>query len=392
MSQKAVIVSAVRTPIGSFGGSLSSVPVPKLGATAIRAALERAKVDGADVDEVLMGCVLPAAVGQAPARQASKAAGIPDSVGCVTTNKVCGSGMKTVIGAAQAIALGDAKIVVAGGMESMSSAPYYLTKARTGYRMGNGEVIDGMVFDGLWDPYNNFHMGNAGELCARERKIDRERQDKFAAESYRRSQAAVKEGLFKDEIVPVEVPQRKGDPVVVSDDEEPFRGKIEKLGGLRPAFDKAGTITAGNASTINDGASALVVMSQDEADRRGLEPLATIVGYAGAAKAPEWFTTAPVDAIRALFEKTGKKVDDVDLWEINEAFSVVTLVALDDLAIPAERTNIRGGAVSLGHPIGCSGARILTTLLHAMKSTGKKRGVASLCIGGGEALAMMVER
>jgi acetyl-CoA C-acetyltransferase len=277
-------------------------------------------------------------------------------------------------------------------MESMSRAPYYLPQARTGYRMGNGELVDGMVHDGLWDPYNDFHMGKAGELCASERKIDRERQDAWAALSYRRAQAAVKEGLFRDEIVPVEVPQRKGAPVVVSDDEEPFRGKIDALPSLRAAFAKDGTITAGNASTINDGAAALVVMSRQEADRRGLAPLATITGYAGAAGAPEWFTTAPAKAIQNLLAKTGVAAGDVDLWEINEAFAVVSLVNQDELGIADDRLNVRGGAVALGHPIGCSGARILTTLLYAMKQGGKARGVASLCIGGGEAVALMVER
>ena len=392
MSREVVIVSGARTPIGSFGGALSSVPAPQLGAVAIKAALSRAGVEGKDVDEVLMGCVLPAGQGQAPARQASLAAGVPQSVGCVTLNKVCGSGLKTVMMAAAAIKAGDADIVVAGGMENMSSVPYMLPKARTGYRMGNGEIIDGMVHDGLWDPYNNFHMGKAGELCASECKIDRERQDALAALSYQRAQNAVKEGLFDEEVEPVSVPQRKGDPIVVDTDEEPFRGKIDKLPSLRTAFQKDGTITAGNASTINDGAAAVVVMSKEEADKRGLTPLANITGYAGAAQAPEWFTTAPAKAMANLLEKTGKKVSDVDLWEINEAFAVVSLANTDELSIPEDRVNVRGGAIALGHPIGCSGARLLVTLLHAMKQTDKKRGVVSLCIGGGEAVAVMVER
>ncbi|MCB9566318.1 MAG: acetyl-CoA C-acyltransferase [Myxococcales bacterium] len=392
MSREVVIVSAARTPIGSFQGGLSSLTAPQLGSVAIKAALERAQLAGDDVQEVLMGCVLPAAIGQAPARQASRGAGIPDHVGCVTINKVCGSGLKTVMMAAQAIRAGDADIVVAGGMESMSNVPYYLPQARTGYRMGNGTVVDGMVHDGLWDPYNNFHMGMAGELCARECQIDRERQDGWAAESYRRAQAAVAEGLFREEIAPVSVPQRKGDPVLFSDDEEPSRGNIAKLAGLRPAFDKKGTITAGNASTINDGGAAVVVMSGDEARRRGLEPLARISGYAGHAQAPEWFTTAPAGSIEGLLKKTGHKVDDVDLWEINEAFAVVSLVNQDRLGIASDRLNVRGGAVALGHPIGASGCRILITLIHALKQTGKHRGVASLCIGGGEAVALMVER
>jgi acetyl-CoA C-acetyltransferase len=392
MSREVVIVSAARTPIGSFGGALGTVPSPTLGAVAIKAALERAGVAGAEVDEVLMGCVLPAGVGQAPARQAMIGAGIPNTVGAVTVNKVCGSGLKTVMMAAQAIRAGDADVVVAGGMESMSLAPYYLTQARTGYRMGNGTLVDGMVHDGLWDPYNDFHMGQAGELCAREKKIDRERQDAWAATSYQRAQAAVKEGLFNEEITGVPVPQRKGPPLTVAEDEEPFRGKVEALPSLRPAFTKDGTITAGNASTLNDGGAALVVMAADVAARRGLRPLATIVGYAGAAQAPEWFTTAPAKAIANLMRTTGKAVGDVDLWEINEAFAVVSLVNQDELQIPDDRLNVRGGAVALGHPIGCSGARILVTLLHAMKQQGKARGVASLCIGGGEGVALMVER
>jgi acetyl-CoA C-acetyltransferase len=390
--REVVIVSAVRTPIGSFRGALSSVPAVKLGAVAIKGALDKAGVDGADVDEVLMGMVLPAGVGQAPARQASKGAGLPDSVGCVTLNKVCGSGLKAVMLAAQAIKAGDAEIVVAGGMENMSSVPYLLPDARDGMRMGNKSVVDGMVHDGLWDPYNDFHMGVAGELCATECGISRDRQDEYAAESYRRAQAAVKEGLFAAEIIPVEVPQRRGDPVVVDSDEEPFRGSIEKLGKLRAAFKKDGTVTAGNASTLNDGASALVVMSKEEADKRGLTPLCTIRAYAGHAQAPEWFTTAPAGSIANVLEKTGVGAGDVDLWEINEAFAVVGIANEDKVGIDHARVNVRGGAVALGHPIGCSGARILTTLIHTMDQMDKHRGIASLCIGGGEAVAVMVER
>jgi len=391
MSREVVIVSAARTPIGSFQGGLAALSAPQLGSVAIKAALERAGLDGKDLDEVLMGCVLPAGIGQAPARQASRGAGVPDHVGCVTVNKVCGSGLKTVMMAASAIRGGDAEIILAGGMESMSNVPYYLPQARTGYRMGNGTLVDGMVHDGLWDPYKNFHMGVAGELCARECQIDRARQDGWAAESYRRAQAAVKEGLFREEIAPVPVPQKKGDPLLFADDEEPGRGSIEKLGTLRPAFDKNGTITAGNASSINDGAAAVVVMSAAEAQRRGLTPIARIVGQAGAAQAPEWFTTAPAASIDNLLKKTGHKVEDVDLWEINEAFAVVSLVNQDRLGIASDRLNVRGGAVALGHPIGASGTRILVTLIHALKQAGKRRGVASLCIGGGEAVALMVE-
>ncbi|MCA9710171.1 MAG: acetyl-CoA C-acyltransferase, partial [Myxococcales bacterium] len=369
-----------------------TVPAPQLGAVAIKAALQRASVAPADVDEVLMGCVLPAGIGQAPARQAAKAAGVPNEVGALTVNKVCGSGLKTVMLAAQMIKAGDAKILVAGGMENMSLAPYYLPQARTGYRMGHGQVVDGMVHDGLWDPYNDFHMGKAGELCARECKIDRERQDAFAAQSYRRALASIEEGLFAAEIVPVEVPQRKGDPVRVDRDEEPFRGNVDKLPTLRAAFQKDGTITAGNAPSVNDGGAAVVVMHGDEAQRRGLTPLATITGYAGAAQAPEWFTTAPAKAMKALLDKTGHAVGDVDLWEVNEAFSAVALANADSLGIPEDRLNVRGGAVALGHPIGCSGTRVLVTLLYALQQTGGKRGVASLCLGGGEAVALMVER
>ena len=393
MSREVVIASAARTPIGSFQGALSPLPATKLGSVAIAAALERAGVDGKDIDEVLMGMVLPAGAGQAPARQASKGAGVPDSVGALTLNKVCGSGLKAVMLAAQAIKAGDAEIMVAGGMESMSNTPYMLPNARGGYRLGHGQLVDGVIRDGLWDPYNDYHMGNAGELCAKECQIPRDRQDAFAADSYRKAQASVKEGLFKDEIVPVEVPQRKGDPVVVADDEEPMRGNVDKLPKLRPAFQRdGGTVTAGNAPAINDGAAALVIMSAEEAERRGITPLAKITGYSGHAQAPEWFTTAPTGAVKTLMEKTGQTVDNVDLFEINEAFSVVALANQDNLGIPSEKLNVRGGAVALGHPIGCSGARILVTLLYALKGTDGQRGVASLCLGGGEAVAVMVER
>jgi acetyl-CoA C-acetyltransferase len=392
MSREVVIASAARTPIGSFQGALASVPAVKLGATAIKAALERANVEGRELDEVLMGMVLPAGAGQAPARQAAKAAGVPDSVGALTLNKVCGSGLKAVMIAAQAIRAGDGEIVVAGGMESMSNVPYLLPGARDGLRMFNKTLVDGMVHDGLWDPYNDFHMGNAGDLCARECGIGRERQDEFAAESYRRAQHSITEGLFAKEIVPVAVPQRKGDPILVDKDEEPFRGNIAKLPTLSPAFGKNGTITAGNAPSINDGAAALVVMSREQADKRGIKPLAVIKGYAGFAQAPEWFTTAPAGAMQALLDKTKTKVDEVDLWEINEAFAVVALANQDKLGIPGDRINVRGGAVALGHPIGCSGARVLVTLLYALEALGKQRGIASLCLGGGEAVALMVER
>ena len=392
MSREVVIASAARTPIGSFQGALSSVKATELGAAAIKAALERAGISGREVDEVLMGMVLPAGTGQAPARQASIGAGIPDSVGALTLNKVCGSGLKAVMLAAQAIRAGDGEIFVAGGMESMSNAPYLLPGAREGLRLFNKTLVDGLVHDGLWDPYNDYHMGNAGDLCARECGISREAQDEFAAESYRRAQAAVSEGLFAPEIVPVAVAQRRGDPIMVDKDEEPFRGKIEKLPSLRAAFTKDGTVTAGNAPSINDGAAALVVMSREQADKRGIKPLAVIKGYAGYAQAPEHFTTAPAGAMQALLDKTGVSVGDVDLWEINEAFAVVALANQAKLEITSDRINVRGGAVALGHPIGCSGARVLVTLIHAMQQLGKQRGVASLCLGGGEAVALMVER
>ncbi|MBC8205266.1 acetyl-CoA C-acetyltransferase [bacterium] len=390
--REVVIVSAVRTPIGSFMGSLSAVPAPKLGAVVIDAAVKRAGIAKDKIDEVIMGCVLQAGIGQAPARQAMRFAGIPDSTQTMTIHKVCGSGLKSVMLAAQAIALGDADIIVAGGMENMSIAPYYLPKARTGYRMGNGEIVDGMVFDGLWDPYDNVHMGNCAEVCAKEYKITREEQDAYAAESYTRAQKAIAEGLFKPEIVPVEIPQRKGDPIVVSEDEEPGKGSPAKFARLRPAFDKEGTVTAANASSINDGAAALVVMAADTAAKLGVKPIAKIIGQASFAQEPVWFTTAPAGAIKKVLSKTGLTKADIDLWEINEAFSVVAIVNNRLLELDPAKVNIRGGAVAFGHPIGASGARILTTLLYAMKDTGAKKGCAALCIGGGEASALIVER
>jgi acetyl-CoA C-acetyltransferase len=390
--RETVIVGAARTAIGSFNGSLSSVPAPRLGAAAIKAALERAGVEPGSVGEVYMGTVLPAGVGQAPARQAALFAGLPEQVPCTTVNKVCGSGLKAVMLAAQAIALGDAEIAVAGGMENMSLVPYYLPEARNGYRMGHGRVLDGLVHDGLWDVYNDFHMGSAAELCSREMCITREDQDAFAAESYRRSLEAISSGAFKREIVPVAVPQRKGDPVLVDTDEEPGRGAPSKLAGLRPAFEKDGTVTAGNASSINDGAAALVLMSGDEARRRGLKPLARIVAHASAGQKPEWFTTAPAASITRALDKAGLGLSDIDCFEINEAFSVVSLANERLLKLDPARVNPRGGAVSLGHPIGASGARILVTLLHTLEDTGGRRGLASLCIGGGEAVCLIVDR
>jgi len=389
--REVVIVSAVRTPIASFMGAFANIPAPKLGAVAIKAALERAGVDPGSVDEVLMGNVLQAGIGQAPARQAAIYAGVPNSVGATTVHKVCGSGMKTILLGSQMIRCGDADIIVAGGMENMSLAPYYLPKARAGQRMGHGKMLDGMIHDGLWDPYNNEHMGNAGELCAREKDFSREAQDAFATESYRRANNAIAEGLFKDEIVPVEVPQRRGDPLVVDSDEEPGRGKPEKFGKLRPAFDKEGTITAANASSINDGASAVVLMSRDKADELGITPIARILGTGKHAQAPEWFTTAPAKATANAIAKAGLNLDDIDLFEINEAFSVVALAVAKEMGASLEKVNVRGGAVALGHPIGCSGNRIVVTLLHSLKQSGKKYGAAGICLGGGEGIALVVE-
>ena len=386
------IVAATRTPIGSFMGALSSLAAPRLGAATIEASLKQAGLEAKAVGEVFMGNVLSAGVGQAPARQAARFAGLPDDVPATTVNKVCGSGLQSVILGAKTIALGDADVVVAGGMESMSRVPYYLPKARDGYRMGHGEVVDGMIFDGLWDPYGDVHMGSCGELCASEHGFSREAQDAFARESYRRAMSAQKEGLFADEICPLSIPQRKGDPLVVDSDEEPGRGNPDKFAALRPAFKKDGTITAANASSINDGASSLILASEQAVKDHDLKPLARIVGYGGAAQAPDWFTTAPAAAIETTLKKVGLTKDDIDLHEINEAFSVVTMVVSKLVGLDLARVNVRGGAVALGHPIGASGARILTTLLYAMRDQKVQRGMASICIGGGEALAMVVER
>ncbi len=386
------IVSATRTPIGAYLGSLSALTAPQLGTTAIKAALERAKVAPELVGEVFMGNVLTAGIGQAPARQAQRGAGIPDSVQATTISKVCGSGMQALIFGAQAIALGDRDIIVAGGMESMSNVPYYMDKARQGYRMGNATLIDGMIHDGLWDPYANVHMGSCGDKCAAEYKISREAQDEYAKDSFRKALSAQKEGLFDAEIAPVAVPQRKGDPVMVKDDEGPAKGDPSKFASLRPAFGKDGTITAANASSINDGASALVLASEAAVKKHGLKPLARIVGYGGAAQEPSLFTTSPAKAMDLTLAKTGLSVADIDLVEINEAFGVVAMVCGQLSKLDPQRINVRGGAVALGHPIGASGARIVTTLLHALQHANKKRGMASICIGGGEALAMIVER
>jgi acetyl-CoA C-acetyltransferase len=386
------LVSATRTPIGSYLGSLSTLPAPRLGATAIGGAVERARLSPDAVDEVFFGNVLSAGIGQAPARQASRFAGLPDRVPTTTVNKVCGSGLQAVVLGARAILVGDASIVVAGGMESMSNVPYYLREARSGYRLGDGKLVDGMIFDGLWDPYNDFHMGQAGELCARELGISRADQDEFAAESYRRARAAQAAGAFSSEIVGVKVPGKKGSETEVLLDEEPARGDPARFADLRPAFDKEGTITAANASSLSDGASALVLASAEAVKRHQLEPLARIVGWGAAARAPEWFTTAPAGAIENTLAKLGLDAKDIDLWEINEAFSCVTIACTRLAGIDPQRVNVRGGAVALGHPIGASGARVLTTLLFALRSENQRRGLATLCIGGGEAVAVVVEQ
>ncbi|NOK37345.1 acetyl-CoA C-acetyltransferase [Corallococcus exercitus] len=393
MAREVVIVGAARTPIGSFQGALSKLTAPQLGAIAIKAALERAGVKPEAVQEVIMGCVLQAGVGQAPARQASIFAGIPESVPAVTLNKVCGSGLKTVIAAAQAIALGDADVIVAGGMESMSNAPYLSHTMRGGARMGNVEFKDAMINDGLWDVYGNVHMGNCAEECATSQGISRAQQDEFALESTRRAIQAQKEGLFAAEIVPVQIPGKKPDEfTTVSEDEGPKNAKPDKIPGLKPVFKKDGTVTAANASSINDGAAAVVLMSEERAKAEGRTILGRIKGYAQAARKPVEFTIAPADAINALLKKQNITAKDVDLWEINEAFSVVSIANNRILGLEPQKVNVRGGAVVLGHPIGASGTRVLITLLHTMKDQDKKRGVASLCIGGGEGIALMVER
>ena len=386
-----VILSAARTPVGSFLGKLSSLSAPQLGSAAIRGALERAGVDASQVEQVILGNVLQAGIGQAPARQAALGAGIPKSVPCITLHKVCGSGMRAVMDASNAIIAGEYELAVAGGMESMSNAPYLLERVRSGYRMGNAALVDSMIKDGLWDPYKDVHMGNCAELCAGKYHFTRQEQDAFALESYKRAQNASKTCLTSAEIVPVEVAQKKGDPIKIDTDEEPFAAPLEKMGSLKPAFQKDGTVTAANASKINDGAAALVVASEKKARELGKTPIARIVDYAGVAQEPEWFTTAPIGAIRKLLEKTGLTVADVDLFEINEAFAAVAMAAIKDLDLDPARVNIRGGAVAIGHPIGASGARILTTLIHALRKENKKRGIAAICIGGGEATAMLVE-
>ncbi len=392
MAQDPVVIAGMaRTPIGNFQGAFAGVPSTALGATAIKAALERGGVKAGDVEEVLMGCVLPAGLGQAPARQASLGAGIPVSAGCVTVNKVCGSGMKTVMMAHDAIAAGSASVVVAGGMESMTNAPHLLPSGRAGIKFGNGQIFDHMAYDGLEDPYNNHSaMGIFAEKCAREWQFSREEQDEYSMRSVTRAQEAIKTGKFRAEIVPLEVAGRKG-TVTVSDDEKPGLVDASKIPSLRPAFEKDGTVTAGSASAISDGAAALVVMRQSEAEKRGAKPIAKILGHATHSQEPEWFTTAPVDSIKNLLAKVGWSASEVDLYEINEAFAVVPMAAMRELKIPAEKINIHGGGIALGHPIGASGARIIVTLINALQQTGGKKGVASLCIGGGEATSVAME-
>ncbi|HMS56533.1 MAG TPA: thiolase family protein [Fimbriimonadaceae bacterium] len=387
----AVILSGVRTPIGAFMGSLSGITAPRLGAIAIKESLVRAGVSPDQVDEVIMGCVLTGAMGQAPARQAAIYGGLPDSVPCLSINKVCGSGMKSVMLAAQSVRLGDSSVVVAGGMESMSNAPYALEKARTGYRMGNGTLIDTMIHDGLWDPYSNVPMGNCGDLCAKECNFTREQLDAFSQESVRRARAAQDGGLLAQEIVPVEVPQRKGDPLVVDKDEEPGRAMPDKIPSLRPAFDKEGVTTAGNASSIDDGAAALVISSAERAKELGVKPLARIVGYATHAQQPQWFTTAPATAIEKLLANAGLTVSDIDLFEVNEAFAVVAMVVAQKVGISHDKLNVNGGAVAIGHPIGMTGARLVLTAMHELRRRGGRYAVATPCIGGGEATAVLIE-
>ena len=386
-----VILSAARTPIGSFLGTLSSLPAPKLGAVAIEAAVQRAGVKPDVFDQVIMGNVLQAGQGQAPARQAGIFAGLPKKTGAITLHKVCGSGLRAVMDARNGIVAGEWRAVVAGGMESMSLAPHLLEQSRRGYRMGPATVADSMIKDGLWDPYGDKHMGNCGELCAKEYQFSREEQDAFALESYQRARAAVEAGRFDDELVAVEIPQRKGDPITVDKDEEPFSAPLDKMAKLRPAFAKEGTITAANASKINDGAAALVVASDERARERGAEPLVRIVSQGSVAQEPDWFTTAPVGAARLALERAGLKPGDIDRWEINEAFSVVTMAAIRDLELDHAKVNARGGAVALGHPIGASGARILTTLIHTLTQEKLRYGCVSICIGGGEAASMVIE-
>ncbi len=390
--KEVVIVAAVRTPIGMWGGALKDFSATKLGAIAIKGALERAGVNPSEVNEVLMGCVMQANLGQAPARQAARFAGIPDNVPCTTINKVCASGMKAVMQGAQSIMLGDNDVVIAGGMESMSNVPFYSENMRWGNKYGNVTLNDGIIKDGLLDVYHNYPMGNAAELCAKECNISREDQDAFAVESYKRSQTAIEAGLFTNEIVPVEVPQKKGDPILVTKDEEAYNVKFDKISGLKSAFVKDGSVTAANSSTMNDGATALILMSKEKAEALGLKPLAKLIGYADAEQAPEWFTTTPSIAVPKAVAKAGLKMEDIEYFELNEAFSVVGLVNCRNMNLSADKVNVNGGAVALGHPLGSSGARIITTLINVLNQKGAKYGAAGICNGGGGASAVVIER
>ncbi len=386
------IVSAVRTPVGCWGGALKDFSATKLGAIAIKGAIEKAGINAAEVNEVLMGCVMQANVGQAPARQAAKFAGLADNVICTTVNKVCASGMKAVMQGAQSIMLGDSDVVVAGGMESMSNVPFYNENLRWGNKYGNVTVIDGLAKDGLTDVYHNYPMGNCSDLCATTYNITREAQDEFAITSYKRSQASIEAGLFANEIVPVIVPQKKGDPIVISKDEEPYNVKFDKIPGLRPAFTKDGSATAANSSTMNDGASALVLMSKEKAESLGIKPIAILRGYADAAQAPEWFTTSPSIAVPKAVAKAGLKMEDINYFEFNEAFASVGLVNMEILKLNPDQVNVNGGAISLGHPLGSSGSRIMVTLINVLQQKGAKYGVAAICNGGGGASAVVIER
>ena len=391
MNKTVYIVSAVRTPMGSFGGALKDVPAPQLGAVAIKAALGKAGVSPDQVDELLMGCVIQANLGQAPARQAAKAADLPDKVVCTTVNKVCASGMKAIMQGAQSILLGDAEVVVAGGMENMSAVPFYVPNLRWGNKYGETPLIDGLQKDGLTDCYSNFAMGCAADICAAENKISREDQDAFAVESYQRSQAAWNEGRFADEVVPVVISSKKGD-ITVDKDEEPWNVKFDKIASLKPAFGKEGTVTAANASTMNDGAAALVLMSQEKADSLGIKPIAIIRSYADAEQEPVWFTTTPSVAVPLAVKKAGLQMSDVDYVELNEAFSVVGIINSKNMNLDPSKVNVNGGAVSLGHPLGCSGARIIVSLINVLQQKGGKIGAAGICNGGGGASAMVIER
>src|SRR5436190_865642 len=385
------VVSAVRTPIGSYGGSLKDIPATKLGAIVIKSAIEKAGIKPEQVDEVLMGCVLQANLGQAPARQAAKFAGLPDSVISTTVNKVCASGMKAISQAAQSIMLGDSDIVVAGGMENMSAVPYYVENLRWGNKYGDTKLIDGLAKDGLTDCYHGYAMGCAADLTAVDHKISREEQDAFAIESYTRSQNAWNNGKFKSEVIAVEIPSRKGDPTKFEKDEEPWNVKFDKIPGLKPAFGKEGTVTAANASTMNDGAAALVLMSKEKADELGIKPIARIISYADAEQAPEWFTTTPALAVPKAVAKAGLKMTDIDYWELNEAFSVVGIANIQLMNLNPAKVNVNGGAVSIGHPLGASGARIIITLINILKQNKAKYGAAGICNGGGGASAMVIE-